>query len=73
MPVDRIVEDPNPRRSQESYFVQMADWNAFAAHRSRYVRPRQGSMAGLWDLLAPVHLTAVNAVRGGPPAIVRYP
>lgn len=72
-PTQRIVEDPNDRASQDSYFIQLADWNAYATHRSRYVDPRAQVPDDLWDELATTHLTAVNAVRGGPPGIVRYP
>jgi hypothetical protein len=71
--IERVVEDPNERQSQLSYFVQAADWAAYAAHRSDYVDPKGIISGGVWDLLAPAHLTAVNKVRGGPPAIVRYP
>jgi len=71
--LDWIVEDPNERQSQLSYFVQAADWAAYAAHRSRYVDPKGVISGDEWDTLAPAHLTAVNRVRGGPPAIVMYP
>jgi hypothetical protein len=38
-PATRVVEDPNDRTSGDSYFIQLADWNAYAAHRSSYIDP----------------------------------
>jgi hypothetical protein len=72
-PTQRIIEDPNERKSQDSYFIQLADWNAYATHRSKYVDPIARVPDDLWDELAGVHLLQVNAVRGGPPGIVKYP
>lgn len=72
-PVQRIVEDPNERVSQDSYFIQIADWNAYAAHRSKHVDPICPVADDLWDELESTRLLEVNAVRGGPPGIVRYP
>ena len=71
--IERVIEDLNDRQSQLSYFVQAADWAAYAAHRSQYVDPKGVISGAEWDVLAPAHLTAVNKVRGGPPAIVMYP
>lgn len=73
IPTARIIEDPNDRQSHDSYFIQAADWAAFAAHRSVYVDPRDGTNPGLWDLLGPRRLLPVNRVTGGPPGIVRWP
>lgn len=73
LPMSRIVEDPNSRKSHESYFIQLADWLAFAAHRSRHVDPKGPFSAGLWDQVGDMHLTEVNRLTGGPPAIVKYP
>lgn len=72
-PTQRIIEDPNERKSQDSYFIQLADWNAYATHRSRYVDPIERVPDDLWDELAGTHLLEVNALRGGPPGIVKYP
>jgi hypothetical protein len=69
----RLVEDPNDRLSHHSLFIQLADWNAYAAHRSQYVDPRKADSAGLWDDLAPIHLRKVNRLRGGPPGMVIWP
>ena len=73
LPMSRIVEDPNSRKSHESYFIQLADWLAFAAHRSSYVDPKGPYSASLWDGVGALHLAEVNRLTGGPPAIVRYP
>jgi hypothetical protein len=72
-PLVRVLEDPNERSSVDSYFVQLADWNAYAAHRSQYVDPKPKVPSDLWDELGATLLLEVNRVRGGPPAIVRYP
>jgi hypothetical protein len=73
IPTERIVEDPNERRSHDSYFVQLADWNAYAAHRSSYVDPQPNVDPTLWDQLADRRLLAVNRLSGGPPGIKIYP
>ena len=70
---DNIVEDPNDRQSHESLFIQLTDWNAFAALRSIYVDPLLPAFATAWDQLGGSLLLEVNAIRGGPPGIVRYP
>ena len=72
-PTQRLIEDPNERKSQDSYFIQLADWNAYAAHRSTYVDPIRRIPDDLWDELDQVLLLQVNALRGGPPGIVKYP
>lgn len=68
----RIVEDPNDRQSHDSYFIQLADWNAFAAHRSKYIDPMPGVDRGMWDQLGDRRLLAVNRLAGGPPGIKVY-
>jgi Protein of unknown function (DUF3800) len=73
VPTERIIEDPNDRQSHDSYFIQLADWNAFACHRSQYVDPKPHVPDDLWDELGDCRLLAVNKVTGGPPGIVVYP
>jgi hypothetical protein len=74
IPSERIVEDPNERQSHDSYFIQLADWNAYAAHRSSYIDQRLAGYGGLWDKLGAARLLEVNKVRKtGPPGIVLYP
>jgi Protein of unknown function (DUF3800) len=70
---DRILEDPNDRSSHDSYFIQLADWSAYACHRSRYIDPTDAVDDRLWDVLAPLLHRPVNALAGGPPAIKLYP
>lgn len=72
-PMERVIEDPNDRQSHDSYFTQLADWNAFACHRSSYVDPKPEVPVDLWDELGDNRLLAVNQVTGGPPGIVIYP
>ncbi len=71
--VTNILEDPVAKRSDHSYFVQMADWNAYAAHRSQYLAPVKRMRLDLWNKLGSALLIEVNKVKGGPPGIVTYP
>jgi hypothetical protein len=80
LPVERILEDPNDRKSDESYFIQICDMNAYASHRSRYVHPRRKVPSDLWDCLSTPagearHLPVNERQPKGnrPPGIVRYP
>jgi hypothetical protein len=71
-PADIIIEDPNFRRSRDSYFVQFADLNSYAAHRHVFPEPYFGS--DNWCLLDIARNTSVNAVsRKGPAGIVVRP
>lgn len=58
------------RGGEPTFFIQVADWNAYAAHRSKYVDPLNDGTETLWDELGGARLLVVNALRGGPPAIV---
>lgn len=69
----QIIEDPNDRQSHDSYFVQLADWNALACHRSHYLDPRPNMASDLWDLMPSRHLREVNSIAGGPPGIKVWP
>lgn len=73
IPTERIVEDPNDRQSHDSYLIQLADWNALACHRSRYVDPRPGMPNDLWDRMPSRLFVPVNRLTGGPPGIVIWP
>ena len=73
LPMERIIEDPHDKHSQDSFFTQACDWNAYAAHRSSYVDPSRKVPSDLWDRLGPMIFTKVNSVRGGPPGIVIWP
>ncbi len=66
-----IVEDPSDRRSRSSYFIQLADLNAYAAFRRVFPGPNFGG--DMWDELGDARLLEVGKVRGGPPGIVVWP
>jgi hypothetical protein len=77
IPTSRILEDPNDRKSHESYFIQLCELNAYACHRSKYIEPIINMDTTMWDELQTsvddVRLLEVNKIRGGPPGIVKYP
>jgi hypothetical protein len=68
---ENIVEDPSDRNSRESYFVQLADLNAYAAFRKIHPGPNFGE--DIWDELGEARIAEVNKVRPGPPGIVVWP
>jgi hypothetical protein len=62
IPIERIVEDPFFKPSDRSYFIQMADFCAYALLRRECPLPSK-SRYGLdtaFDLLAPICVTAAN-------------
>ncbi len=66
-----IVEDSSDRRSRESFFIQLADLNAYAAYRK--VFPSTTFGGEVWDELGAARVLEVNSLRGGPPGIVVWP
>jgi hypothetical protein len=68
---ENIIEDPSDRCSRESYFVQLADLNAYAAFRK--VFPGPNFDASYWDELDSARIQEVNTLRGGPAGIVVWP
>ena len=67
----RVVEDPSERHSEESYFIQLADLNAYAA--LRHVVPTKRLGGELWDELGDTRLSEVNRIAGGPVGIKVFP
>lgn len=68
---ENIIEDPFDKRSTESYFVQWADLNAYAAFRRTF--PGSNFGVDIWDELGAAIITDVNRLSGGPPGIVVWP
>jgi len=77
VPFRRLLDDPVPRRSHESYFVQLADLTAYAAFRRLHPppnRPVQIVPQTMWDELGAARHWQVRAARhGDPPGIVPGP
>jgi hypothetical protein len=75
-PATLLVEDPIPRKSHESYFLQLTDIDAYAAFRKLYPpppRPVQIVPQNMWDELGDARLAKANYLSGGPPGIVSWP
>lgn len=68
---ENIVEDSSDRNSRESYFIQLADLNAYAAFRR--VHPGPNFSGTIWDELDSTRISEVNRLRGGPEGIVVWP
>lgn len=72
---DRIVDDPMPRNSQHSFFIQLADLVAYAAWRS-YMAPShavaQVVSQQMWAQVGTATHTAVNSrsLNGSVPGVV---
>lgn len=77
VPFERLLDDPVPRNSEQSYFLQLADLNAYAAFRRLYPPPRrpvQIVSSTLWDELGDARFRPVRAASfGDPPGIVPGP
>ena len=76
-PFRGLIDDPVSRDSQESYFLQIADLNAYAAFR-RIFPPPAGRVQivpeRMWDELGEARLAEVNQRSDGPsPGIVVWP
>jgi len=73
-PARLIVDDPVPRRSKQSYFIQMADLVAYAAFRA-VIAPgpaiAQVCPQGMWDEIGPAtHSAVARLVPRSRPGIV---
>lgn len=68
---ENIVEDSSDRRSHESFFVQFADLNAYAAFRRVFPGPSFG--VDIWEELGEARVAEVNRLSGGPVGLVIWP
>ena len=68
---ENLVEDSSERRSSDSYFIQLADLNAYAAFRK--VFPGTTFDGSVWDELGEARMARVNYLAGGHPGIVEWP
>lgn len=72
---DGILDDPVPRDSQHSYFVQLADLVAYAGWRT-YMAPSAGVAqvvpSSMWEAIGPATRTLVNRqkLNGSVPGVV---
>jgi hypothetical protein len=70
-----LIDDPVERDSAQSYFIQLADLNAYAAYRKE--RPHPAFPQTMWDELGPAILTDANKFHVGRglehPGIIRGP
>ncbi|HWE58406.1 MAG TPA: DUF3800 domain-containing protein [Solirubrobacteraceae bacterium] len=76
VPFRRLLDDPVPRHSHESYFLQLADLSAYAAFRRVYPPPaRTGQVVPqtMWDELGVARFLPVRRGSSGPLAIVQGP
>lgn len=77
-PARLIIEDPVPRSSTHSYFIQLADLSAYAAYRRVYPPPQHKFAVcpeTMWDELGDARRAATNILVGGRPfpGIVKWP
>jgi Protein of unknown function (DUF3800) len=68
-----LIDDPSPRSSNHSFFVQMADMVAYAGWRS-YMAPGAGAArvcpTDMWNNLGTAQHAAVNKYSGGVPGVM---
>jgi hypothetical protein len=65
VPFKRLIDDPVPRDSKQSYFVQLADLAAYAAFRRFHPPPPRLTPIvpqGMWDELGPARYLRSRAV-----------
>lgn len=73
VPFERLIDDPVPRDSSQSYFLQLADLTAYAAFRRLHPPPPRHVQIvpqTMWDELRDARYAPVNMYSGGPPGIV---
>ncbi|HEX6700754.1 MAG TPA: DUF3800 domain-containing protein [Gaiellaceae bacterium] len=75
-PAKFLIDDPVARDSGHSYFVQMADLNAYAAFRRVFQPPQrlvQIVPQNMWDQIGTGIYRPANKLKGGIPGIVVWP
>ena len=76
-PARLLVEDPVPLRSDQSYFVQLADLVAYAAYRRLYPPPSRVATPvvpeSMWEEAGAALFDKVNMYSGGPTGLVTAP
>jgi hypothetical protein len=75
-PARLLIDDPVPRRSDQSYFIQLADLNAYAAFRHFYPPPNhpiQIVPQTTWESLGEARYAPVSGLAGGPRGLVTAP
>jgi hypothetical protein len=76
LPARLLLDDPVPRDSRQSYFLQMADLAAYAAFRKVYPPPALPINivpSTMWDELGAARFAAANQLKGGIPGLVLWP
>lgn len=77
VPFRGLLDDPVPRKSHESYWLQLADLTAYAAFRNVHPPPARDVQIvplDMWDELGNARMSEVNQRSGGPsPGIVAWP
>jgi hypothetical protein len=70
-----FIDDPVPKQSHHSYFIQVADLVAYAAFRKLHASPHAKPVVPttMWDAIGTARLSVVNYMSGGPPGIVTRP
>jgi hypothetical protein len=70
-PFMRLIDDPVPRSSNQSYFLQMADMDAYAAFRRLHPPPKRRVQIvphAMWDELGDARFRPVRSLHLGDPA-----
>lgn len=75
-PFRDLLDDPVPRDSTQSFFLQLADLVAYSAFRRQVPPPPRPGLVvptEMWDELGTSRDRDVNRLSGGPPGIVFWP
>lgn len=75
-PTRLLLDDPVSRRSDESFFLQLADLNAYAAFRHVFPPPARTVQIvpqRMWEELGDARFAPVSGLKRGPRGIVAWP